>query len=971
MNVPPAEPMTVAVRAHALAGALKHGGKRTIWHRLGEIEPSQFALIFDTETTIDAAQQLRVGAYQFREHGQLREDGLFYDPPSLTAAETATLRHYAQARDLVLRTVAEFREEVFLGLAYQRNALIVGFNLPFDIARIAIGHDSARRRMRGGFTFKLSDDPRWPHVQVKHLSRTAALIRFAGVEGQRSKRSARKRKRIIPVRRGFFGDVRSLARALTGSPHSLASIADLLGTPHRKSEGRHGEALDEEYLDYLLNDVQVTWECFAVLRARYEGYGLTETPVSRILSEASIGKACLGAMGIQPWRELQGNVPPTLLGVTMSSYYGGRSEVHIRRQVARVLYCDFLSMYPTVSTLMGLWRFVVANGMRWSDATAETQALVESMTLEELGNPATWSKLAVLCQVVPDADIFPVRAAYDAGRASYSIATNYLTSSEPLWYTLADVINARLLTGKAPRIRKALRFAPVGMQENLKPIDILGNPAYRIDPQTDDYYRRLIDLRSEVKRAARSATDGATGDRLGAEQQAMKIIANASCYGIFVELNVQERAKRAEVTFSGSDSRLRTVHLASIEEEGRFYHPLLATLTTAAARLMLGIAESLAEREGISWAFCDTDSMALAAPEGMGDDEFLARAERVREWFERLNPYAHQSGLFKLEDANFALQGDGVASELEPLYGFAISAKRYVLFNIDDVGRPVLRKASAHGLGHLSAPYETKDAPVSILEPQMPLHEIGVERWQYDLWYRITEAALAGHSQQVDLDGLPGFEKKAVSRYAATTPRLLRWFAGHNQGRSYREQVRPFGFLDAFLAKGRGQLGVRAVNMNELPRAVAPYDPDPAGALQRCFDRESGQPVAPEYLKSYRQALAQYHLHPEAKFHGGDYTDAGVLQRRHIKASRIEHIGKEANRWEEQFHLGEDPQAQIVYGQSERQERRSQRQIREMIGRRGVRRVARESGLSVGLVCGLLSGKRPVSDRSIRRLTEL
>ena len=29
----------------------------------------------------------------------------------------------------------------------------------------------------------------------------------------------------------------------------------------------------------------------------------------------------------------------------MSAYYGGRSEVHIRKTSVQVFYCDFLSMY--------------------------------------------------------------------------------------------------------------------------------------------------------------------------------------------------------------------------------------------------------------------------------------------------------------------------------------------------------------------------------------------------------------------------------------------------------------------------------------------------------------------------------------------------------------------------------------------------------------------------------------------------
>ena len=40
--------------------------------------------------------------------------------------------------------------------------------------------------------------------------------------------------------------------------------------------------------------------------------------------------------------------------------------------------------------------------------------------------------------------------------------------------------------------------------------------------------------------------------------------------------------------------------------------PLLGVLITGAARLMLAITERLVLDEGLDWAFCDTDSMALA-----------------------------------------------------------------------------------------------------------------------------------------------------------------------------------------------------------------------------------------------------------------------------------------------------------------------------------------------------------------------
>jgi hypothetical protein len=59
----------------------------------------------------------------------------------------------------------------------------------------------------------------------------------------------------------------------------------------------------------------------------------------------------------------------------------------------------------------------------------------------------------------------------------------------------------------------------------------------------------------------------------------------------------------------------------------------------------------------------------------------------------------------------------------------AISSKRYVLFNLDEQRQPIIRKASAHGLGHLIAPYGSEEAPPNIPAPAVPLSEIGVDRW--------------------------------------------------------------------------------------------------------------------------------------------------------------------------------------------------------------------------------------------------
>lgn len=967
---PELDALPIALRAYATPGSGTRPRRSS--GAASPVGASEWSLTYDTETTIDAAQQLRFGIYQVRHGDDLREAGIFYDPLSLTPDELVTLQGYARQYRLVVRTGAEFVDSVFFPVVYDRDGVCIGLNLPFDLARIAIHHAPARGKdMRGGFTFKLSADPSRPRVQVKHLNGRAALVQFTKPRGQDTPRGMRRRLLRVPARRSHFVDVGTLAGALLSGSWSLATLAHHLKTAHRKlATDEHGGPLTEAYLDYAAGDVHATWECFVALRQQYDRYGLSQTRITGIYSEASLGKAALREMGVRRWRELQPDVPPELLGIILSTYYGGRSEVRLRRIVTRVLYCDFLSMYPTVCVLMGLWRFVIAERAVWEEATDEVQAVLERVTLADLEDPATWPLLTALVQVVPSDDPFPVRADYDHD-GQYTIGLNLLTSDRPQWFTLADCVAAKLLSGKPPQVVRALRFRPEGAQAGLRPIDIAGNPAYRVDPLQDDFYRRLIDLRIAVKAELEQAKAVGNTDRavaLEVVQGALKIMANATSYGIFVELNVTEHEKLQEVACYGTEGEPFSTWVHNTEEPGRYFHPVLATLITGAARLMLAIAEQLTREVGIEWAFCDTDSMALARPEGVEEGDFLLRAQQVRDWFLPLNPYAARGPLFKIEEANCRIRDGKPTKALEALYCLAVSAKRYALFNVDANGKPVLRKASAHGLGHLRAPYSKDQAPRSIPAPVVPPDKLGVERWQHDVWYRIVEAALVGHPDQVPLDRLSGFDQPAVSRYAATTPKLLRWFDPYNRGKPYREQVRPFGFMLAFQADRQAILTERELRRNvgevvppatELPRPVAPFNADPIAAARTCFDRVTGETVDARHLKANGQVLARYHLNPEAKFHGGDYLDAGPTERRRVSVTTVDHIGKEANRWEEQLYLGEDPEAQIVYGTSPEDQRRVRGSVLRAGRRFGQRALAVASGVSAREVGSILRGERP------------
>jgi hypothetical protein len=755
-------------------------------------------LVFDTETTTDESQRLRFGTYQLWEKGRLQEKGLFYD--KVTAAELNTLRAEApKHRCAEPLSVSDFIHTIFLPVAFKAGGLVVGFNLPFDLSRLAIGHAAARvsraartkeeisagaplkpadRFMVGGFSFQLSPFDYQPRLRVKHLNSRSAFFKFAKPAQQEAARSQRRRGDRVAFQSGNFLDVKTLAAALTSTSHRLGTLAQYLGVQHKGDFSDFARVIDPEFIDYAVNDTETTRQCYEALARRYGHHRLFLTPPQRIFSEAGLGKAYLEQMGIRPWREIQKDFDASTIGAIMSSYFGGRAEVHIRRTIVPALYCDFASMYPTVCTLMGLWRFVIAQGVDEEDATTETQAFLETVQLDQLQDATTWTKLTTLVQVDPKADIFPVRARYapqiNAERKSNGMATiglNYLSADRPLWFTLADCVASKLLTGKAPKVVGALRFSPRLPQPGLRPVAVAGEQDFKVDPYKDDFYKRVIELRRRVKadfnEAERRDPHSQETKNLDMNQLALKILANATSYGIFIELNVEDTEDDDPPLSIFTSQGQRVVQTSKREQPGRFYHPLLGTLITGAARLMLALSEKLALKRDLNWAFCDTDSMAFANTEKLPFEEFVRRVRDVCEWFVQLNPYEAdpkkgQVSILEMEKQNFSTE-KGREKELEPLSCFAISAKRYALFNLDPHGKPVIRKASAHGLGHYAAPYGEE-------EEARDDRDSGVRLWEEDVWKRIITAALGDRPREVDYAFRREMLRPARSRYGATRP---------------------------------------------------------------------------------------------------------------------------------------------------------------------------------------------------------
>jgi hypothetical protein len=391
---------------------------------------------------------------------------------------------------------------------------------------------------------------------------------------------------------------------------------------------------------------------------------------------------------------------------------------------------DFRSQYPSANALMKLQELLLAVYVDVVRKASSAREFLETVSLDELQKKDAWPKLRGFARIRPGGDeagrtskpgeapqsgseqaglraaqggdVLPFRCEYtnDDGEKSIHVGINYVKSATDGWYSFADVIASKLLTGKCPEIPETIEFVPVGRQTT-NIVKIFDDPKYTVDLSKDDLFVKVIELRTTVKADRDTHPKGSPDyDRLDAMQLALKLIANATSYGVLVEVIVDEH--KAEVpcwVYHGGKKTLRKAQKKTINAEGEWdegfkverpgkYFAPYGGLIPAAGRLLLAITETLARRAGLLYGFCDTDSMCIGRPPMMSRNDFRDAVKKIagpEGWFQPLTPYSDGEPLFALEDVNYKLRDDKsgkTTKEFEPLYCFAISAKRYVLFNI-------------------------------------------------------------------------------------------------------------------------------------------------------------------------------------------------------------------------------------------------------------------------------------------------
>lgn len=888
-----ARPLPAIVRAHLVeARQEQESVQAAVMRREGRPQQDQnwpdLVLAFDTETTTDEFASLRFGTYIVEWFNPLlreieRFDAGFFAGESLSKAERQFMEAYCKAHGLTCMTRREWLDKVFFVYGYYAYGAVVGFNLPFDLSRIATRAGIIRlpeptekypkpnyivEQFAGGTYLVLNerekkDEPgQWrerayrPSVWIKPINPRASMYRWGFFKNWREKSDK--------FYAGHFLNLRTLGLALSKDEEKngdLRSFGKRFGAQVLKTENReHSGPLAEAYLDYAMNDAEATLALYHAEMDEYRRHGLSVKP-DRIYSGASLGKAYLKMMGLQAPPMLDTSESPYSLdevsGFAMSAYYSGRSEAHIVNVSVPVIYLDYHSMYPAVCIRQGLWELMKAEQVKVTDVTQETIGFLENVEQEDLYKPETWKRLNVLCLVEPEEDVLPVRADFlprkqPASKLSHRIALSEVASArEPMWWALADCVNSKLLTDKPPRIIKALKFS-AGESRTLKPVSIRGGVT--IDPNIEDFFRALVEARDALGEEDRKLAD------------ALKIVANSTSYGIWAELDIEDGAR--PVTAYSTERRQAIIPHG--EKPGCYYFPPFATFITSGARLMLSLLESEFELRGSVSAFCDTDSLAVVSSKDGGVLSFRDHRGATREipvltWdqvdgvlhkSESLNPYHSGKPLIKLEPENF--EDKDPSQPRVNLHAYVIAAKRYALYVPPDrkVVRswPTIMKASYHTLG--------------IVEP--PRDENGNEAagWIEELWRHIVTGRPFS----------PSWVQQPVEfRLDISRPEIRRGFrklrskacidTGNKWMNNYLAGVKPFNSV-AVLAKSQDKFSMNKLESDKLKDVpvIAPVGWGGKTDTRRWTAKNNGTPVyilPPEEVISRASRMSDEELEKE------------------------------------------------------------------------------------------------------------
>jgi hypothetical protein len=791
-------------------------------------------LVFDTETV---EHQLTFGVALFYEKRRCTERVVFHrddlavrDPDGYDRLRDICDELDTRPGPRIKLLPLEWLFQNGIWPARKHGWVIAGHNIVYDLSRIADSWERATRTARLGARFCNG-------FALKHHFTTRAGLQtpiFC-----RIKRDDRHHIRF-DMRNAAVVDTQNADFAYTDRNHSLQKACRTWGIPFDDRPGTHSGEITLDNVAGCLYDVKKTAALLWALDDEHKKYP-HRPHLSTLPSGAALAKSDLDALGVRPRFELQPLFDKIVMGQAAESYYGGWVEASIGG-VLPIVYLDCLSMFVSAHALLRLWwkHYTAAHLTVEKIPPEEIAALLERIRTdpELLFKSETHDTLDFFAYVRPNGATLPSRVTIPTketlrrDRLSYSeaqlcepdaasdsvISIGPVVWGQPLWYAGPDLAHAAMKGGN-PEVLDAWRLRPEGGQ-----LDTLQPLPYRIDdcidPRTDDFFVKLIELR------VRKTNDELDDQR---RKTGYKVVALSGAYGTAAETNPididpDDEKRKLRPVMVYADKAFKD-WVSRPERPGRFNFFPTAALITAEARLLLAMAKHEVERRGGAVAYCDTDSLAVVAteygdfvpcqggPYTLKDGRRAIRAlswndvDEIRQRFAALNCYdpgAIPGSILKCEDENYPLGPDGKPdyTRREQLYCYAVSEKLYALFTIDARGEPHVRKYSSLVLGQLRSP--------------IPVPRDGDPRaWIVEAWTRDIRAALGKPVEPFAWESFPAMEQLTMSTWNVFAP--------------YQTYARPFDFLTVgLISQDRADIAAHPKHCCKTPRPSCLLFDDPA-----------------------------------------------------------------------------------------------------------------------------------------------
>jgi hypothetical protein len=640
-----ADRLDLHFRAHTTPEGVQGGG----W-TAGQVKQSEHALIFRCATTNDEKHDLLFGAYTCAhlKNGEFAADeiGLFYRDGH--PEELRVLERFAKDSAFELGNIDDFRRKVFLKYV-KAGALIVAYDAPFEISRIAIKwNKSLKRRRAFSFYFRLFPDKKTgmmrpsgyePGILIESLDAAKAIYRpikymFQGRDAEQEDEQKSSNVHIL--------DLKTLVSVLTGENYPFSSAAKIFGIPASRTRNSSAR-VTKPAIEQLLRDVTGELELLNRLGKELARHPADLIP-ERCYSSATLAKSYFSAMGIKPPQD-KFKIPDKINGIAAQAFFAGRAECLIRRTPVPVTYVDFHAQFPAVSKLLNCRELLCAEDLDFPDFTTEARDMLERASPDECHQPEFWKQLRWFALVEPCEDVVPMRAKFGKREDSDpTLGWDFLTSKQPIWISGPDAIAAKLIKGKPIKILKAIQVVPRGIQPGLRPVRLMNQ--LEVDPLHDDLAAKLVELRDSIKAENPKLASG------------LKVAANSAAFGLLCQMNVKDLDSPSSLQVSSGEAHYRTPTTKIREQPAEFYSPVIASLVTGGSHLLCAMLECAVRDAGGHIAAMDTDSAMIVSTKDGGLVPCVGGLDRMES-------YQMPSGNAGIRALSFA-QVDRIRERFEP-----------------------------------------------------------------------------------------------------------------------------------------------------------------------------------------------------------------------------------------------------------------------------------------------------------------